>query len=570
MDFGSLTNLTGLTEEEEASQTIKIFDEPFMRSWDAGPDGPKALLDASFAESWNALSFSRSTTKADTGSIDLKKSLEAVGELTVELDQLFEEMGKQSTVLKVGQRAECRLAAGLTRRLEICISGEEVSDIRMACRLDEAWHLPDARDALNSEDDGRLPPEPFSLGLCDTARQALDEGPYREWREPEFYHSVAFTTDSNSFFVNLLAKKDCHVVFISKVIAKTTTSKTKLSNSADSGFGGWMSQDMQKLMTKVRQHKNTKYVERKAARKSARILSRGPGGRVERKKGITFGELVFPEGRPLREQHQIEYAQMKVLQLWLGKRRWMGRACRWDKGAAWAKLSPECPQKLAHKLLRTRQEQSVLTSIAIAGGFAFFLQRQRQLHLMRSRTALRQLAWYKALFAASRFLILSCFLVKGRQQAKTKHSKSITLTPRRNSTARRRSSDAEVFFAEYGPLAMVRKYLKRPKRSNSPVTRSPSRTRSGHEKGTLVRLLELQGFHLHPPEPSLARAAHARGMSRARRQIGAKHLAAKLGRPISSAPKVSSSNARMQMAIQEVSQSTMMMTVSPRELALMA
>ena len=24
-----------------------------------------------------------------------------------------------------------------------------------------------------------------------------------------------------------------------------------------------------------------------------------------------------------------------MLQLWLGKRRWMGRACRWDKGAAW-------------------------------------------------------------------------------------------------------------------------------------------------------------------------------------------------------------------------------------------
>lgn len=28
--------------------------------------------------------------------------------------------------------------------------------------------------------------------------EALDEGPYREWREPEFYHSVAFTTDARS------------------------------------------------------------------------------------------------------------------------------------------------------------------------------------------------------------------------------------------------------------------------------------------------------------------------------------------------------------------------------------
>eukprot|EP00438_Fugacium_kawagutii_P004867 Skav203383 [mRNA] locus=scaffold1379:276743:277775:+ [translate_table: standard] len=96
------------------------------------------------------------------------------------------------------------------------------------------------------------------------------------------------------------------------------------------------------------------------------------------------------------------------------------------------------------------KEQSVLTSIAIAGGFAFFLQRQRRgmamvmgwwpcldgarprgahvphvraiCSLVSVEATIRTRAQdtrtrFQALFSASRFLILAIFLNKGRQQA---------------------------------------------------------------------------------------------------------------------------------------------------------
>lgn len=233
---------------------------------------------------------------------------------------------------------------------------------------------------------------------------------------------------------------------------------------------------------------------------------------------------------------------------------------------------------MAQKLLKTRQERSVFTSIAIAGGFAFFLQRQRQLHLMRSRTALRQLAWYKALFSASRFLILGIYLNKGRQEAQAKRSGTLTIAPRRMST-RRRSTDAEAFFQEMSPLSMLRKYLRRPGSKSSSAKRPegagsprPRMLRANVEPGSLAHHLLLQGFDLRPPESRLARRGAEPARLLHQNQL-AKGLAARLGRQIQAAPKVvsnSSEHSQMQQAIEEVSQSTLMMTVSPRELASLA
>eukprot|EP00435_Cladocopium_sp_Y103_P028112 s1492_g7.t1 len=564
-------------------RTIKGLDTSVTRSFES-TGSPKARLEASFTREWHAISVSQAMPKADTLDSEIKHHLHAVGELTQELDQLFEEMGQQITVIKVGVRHECRIAAGLTRKLEIKVVGDDVTDIQMACRLDDNKHLVDQHDKL--EEETRLPPEPFALGICDTARQALDEGPYREWLEPDVSQSLRFgIEDSNSFFVNLLAKKECHVIFISKAISRAGTNKSKFSSSGavDSTMGstGW-TLEMQKLMEKVREHKDTKQVKKKTRRVPKTFTTIGLGRtRTEgRKKGLSFGELVFPEGRPAREQHQIEYAQLKVLQLWLGRRdlREASAAPQRPQGKVWAKLSPEVPQKVAQKLLKTRQERSVFTSIAIAGGFAFFLQRQRQLHLMRSRTALRQLAWYKVLFSASRFLILAIYLNRGRQQAQAKRSGTLTVTPRRMST-RRRSTDAELFFAEMSPLSMLRKYLrrpggsksssaKRPEGAGSPVLR-PRVLRANVEPGTLAHHLLLQGFDLRPPVESRPRRGQAPAQ-RPQNQL-AKGLAARLGRQIQAAPKViSNSTSQMQQAIEEVSQSTLMMTVSPRELATLA
>ena len=50
---------------------------------------------------------------------------------------------------------------------------------------------------------------------------------------------------------------------------------------------------------------------------------------------------------------------------------------------------------------------------------------------MRARTALRQLAIYKALYTCSRFLIFACFMMRGRQ---LRAKRTSSLAPRSTST----------------------------------------------------------------------------------------------------------------------------------------
>ncbi|CAK0822407.1 unnamed protein product, partial [Prorocentrum cordatum] len=66
------------------------------------------------------------------------------------------------------------------------------------------------------------------------------------------------------------------------------------------------------------------------------------------------------------------------------------------------RLSEDCPRKLARWLLKAAQNRRALVSVAAAGAMAFFLARQRELHLTRARMAMRQLAWYKVLCTISR------------------------------------------------------------------------------------------------------------------------------------------------------------------------
>ncbi|CAJ1385375.1 unnamed protein product [Effrenium voratum] len=510
--------------------------------------------------------------KAETLDAELKRHLEEVGALTGELDLLFAEMGRQPSVIKAGQRYECRIAAGMTRTLDVRLpqhgdAGDFV--VQVSCRLNEDKHITDNEE----QPSGKLPPEPFALGICDTARQAAEESPLREFRAPAIAQSLSFTTDFSGFFVVLTAKTDCHVVFMSKASAKGfVPPKLRVHYStgtdSDSELEACPTRAMKKLMKKVKQYKKTKFVERKSPGRVHKALA----ARRDVKKGVSFGELVFPEGRPVKEQHQIEYAQMKILQLWLGRRR-MERKRR----PSWAKkLSADFPHKLAHYLVKTRQEQSMLTSIAIAGGFAFFLQRQRELHLMRCRRALRQVAWYKALFTSSHLLIFAVFMMKGRQAKRSPSTAVPSSSSRRLSLRRRSSEQLDLFFQEANPLLMVRKYLRgsrgisrggsmRPSdggASPSPKTGSPQASPKASQ--SLEQHLAQQGFCLYPAFPE----KNTRTLQR--NQL-AKGLAARLGRQTTRAPQVVSNLAQsgpqdeMQQAIQEISQSTLMMTISPRE-----
>jgi len=584
------------------------------------------------------MSMSRSLklTKDERQSLEVKRQLEACGELSGELDKLFEEMGQSTTVLRVGMRHHCRIAAGLQRTVEVRLpkpSGEVKSAyaVTLICRLNEERHLVE-----NMQDENLaatlLPAEKFTIGVCDTARQASDDGPYREHRDPSIWHHVTFTTDFSSFFVNLEAPKDCHVILSSKAVAKELSSvshghghghghKTAAHKAATSpGVDGEESDEsdggnrisprptavIRKLQQKVKEHKKTKFVERRTrvhVQKSVApahsmqksvvpVHSMRRMDASTKRKGTSFAELVFPEGRPCREPHQVEYAQQKVLQLWLGTHsRFAGK--RLQARRPWAKkLSHDFPQKLMHYLWRSRQEQSMLTSIALAGACAFFLKRLRQLHLMRCRTALRQLAWYKALFAASHFMVFAVFMMRGRQQARDKRKGIVSATPARRTSMRRRSSDAEVFFQSTNPLQLVRTYLAKPGRGRAKPTSGDEGEKSDLQRklraaktapvvdvNSLEHRLAMQGFCLRPRQDMAARGGSKnRQTSRAPKEsilhqnhVGAKSIAQRLGRSVQRGPQVIDLGEDVPpdraQAAQEVAQAAMMTTISPRERA---
>eukprot|EP00933_Yihiella_yeosuensis_P070441 TRINITY_DN78547_c2_g1_i1.p1 TRINITY_DN78547_c2_g1~~TRINITY_DN78547_c2_g1_i1.p1 ORF type:complete len:870 (-),score=154.21 TRINITY_DN78547_c2_g1_i1:124-2610(-) len=76
---------------------------------------------------------------------------------------------------------------------------------------------------------------------------------------------------------------------------------------------------------------------------------------------------------------------------------------------------------------------------------AFFLRRQRELHLMRARTGMRQLVWYKAIFAISRFRFMLAFAAKGREQAR---NETLALTQKSLSPKARSGADGLPVFAQ--------------------------------------------------------------------------------------------------------------------------
>eukprot|EP00439_Symbiodinium_sp_Y106_P038612 s1552_g4.t1 len=249
-----------------------------------------------------------------------------------------------------------------------------------------------------------------------------------------------------------------------------------------------------------------------------------------------------------------------------------------------------------HYLWRSRQEQSMLTSIALAGACAFFLKRLRQLHLMRCRTALRQLAWYKALFAASHFMVFAVFMMRGRQQARDKRKGIVSATPARRMSMRRRSSDAEVFFQSTNPLQLVRTYLAKPGRGRAKPTSGDEGEKSDLQRklraaktapvvdvNSLEHRLAMQGFCLRPRQDMAARGGSKnRQTSRAPKEsilhqnhVGAKSIAQRLGRSVQRGPQVIDLGEDVPpdraQAAQDgaggVAQAAMMTTISPRERA---
>lgn len=115
---------------------------------------------------------------------------------------------------------------------------------------------------------------------------------------------------------------------------------------------------------------------------------------------------------------------LRCLWLWLGPCNRFFSMFRRARGSWVRKLSPEFPHHLARRLRQTSQERHSLICIATAGAFAFFLKRQRELHLARCRTALRQLVWYKNILAVSRLQFMYSLLKKHKESMHEKGHRS--------------------------------------------------------------------------------------------------------------------------------------------------
>jgi len=129
-----------------------------------------------------------------------------------------------------------------------------------------------------------------------------------------------------------------------------------------------------------------------------------------------------------------------------------------------------------------------LTTVVVAGAFAFFLKRQSELHLMRTRTAVRQLVWYKAFFAASRIRYMVSIVAKNREfeKRRTKERKQKarkTIIPRTESESESDSPVEEV--RKYCEM-MNKKALPRCIHGAAEHTHSAPVVRTGHGKSHIV------------------------------------------------------------------------------------
>lgn len=581
--------------------------------------------------------------------LEIRKNNERVGELNEELDTLFAEMGKTITAMRTGVQQEIRIAAGIQRTVEIKLpraSEEAACLVQIQSSLDPTKQV--TANSGNPPDPKLLPAELYELTVADTARQAAD-GPPRIQSDAGTTHGVQFTSDFTSCFVNLYAQKTCHILLRCRAQASsqsgqlsgqalaTARDRANSIESDNSGGGtarnkGYASKVGQKLRQKIKQSRQSTPRDRGAKNKSkdrpaiaaAKHMPSTPSSssaslHLEISKGRTFAERVFPDGLPVTDAPS---AQRKVLELWLHPiSRFTTPSLKRPRGSWVQKLSWDCPRKLILWLQKAHQDRRALIAVAVGGAFAFFLKRQRQLHLMRARTALRQLLWYKTLFAASRFRFLVVHASQGREAAReaAKQLRESThgASPRSPakssslSSARRKTETHGEITAEESTVDMVRRHNRNwggRRAGGAGVTKSlsgeaqelfraidereESFRRRNNELAIVKHVQELSlarlGFHINPrpnrrirgklivPSNDGTTTAETGRSILERNKTMIKEFSERLGRtvqqgsqPLPAEPVREEQNEESVVA-REVGASTLVLTISPNELPLLA
>lgn len=371
---------------------------------------------------------------------EMSKNFERVAHLTEELDGLFAEMGRQTAVLRAGHHSQLRLIPGITRTIEVKLprareDGEETT-VQVECRCDPQHHYQDEEGRRR----GLLPEGNFDVCVAETQRQVPD-GPFRAQSLRKTVHRLRFNTDNISIFVCFFSKQQCHMNFVCRVWQGLQTGTQALDRTAlresinddDDDQPIHLTASVgQKLQAKLKHRRQDLAVQQAneeslrkdseeivaAAAAAAPIATISPVRVTHR--FLHFAEYLWDGQKPPRDEQQIINAKKRLMNTLLGPcNKWFTKFKR-AKGTWVKSLSAECPRKLIRWLRKAVQDREALTILAVVGGFSFFLRRQRDLHLMRARAALRQLVWYKVLFAASRLRYAMVFCARSREEALTR------------------------------------------------------------------------------------------------------------------------------------------------------
>jgi hypothetical protein len=251
-------------------------------------------------------------------------------------------------------------------------------------------------------------------------------------------HRVRLTADGGVIFVCLFSKKECHIDFLCKVWQGGTQNfgaeRGKLTGQSDddddedddkhlklvsASVGMKLQAKLKHRRQELKDH-NARTVRAPvvtaAAAQSGNVLPLSPLRSLG--KGRQLKDFIWDGMEAPHSEEDTANAQRRLMRLWIGNCSKYSDNVPRAKGQWVRKLSAECPRKIIKFLRKAVQDRSALTTVAIVGAFAFFRKRQTELHFMRARTAMRQLVWYKALFAASRIRYLVCLVAKNRELEK--------------------------------------------------------------------------------------------------------------------------------------------------------
>eukprot|EP00929_Paragymnodinium_shiwhaense_P063705 TRINITY_DN31841_c0_g1_i2.p1 TRINITY_DN31841_c0_g1~~TRINITY_DN31841_c0_g1_i2.p1 ORF type:complete len:1347 (+),score=270.26 TRINITY_DN31841_c0_g1_i2:144-4184(+) len=415
------------------------------------------------------------------------KNFEAVQHLTEELDQLFAEMGQQVVVLRPGQRCPMKLAPRVARTAEVRIprvqdDGGKEMVVQISCNLDGSKHAND--DVADELQSGLLPEVPFDVQVAESERQ-LAQGQHRAHSDAQTWHKLRVETDTGSLFVGFAAKEQAFIEVVCRIFdpAKETHSTQRAVNARQQAKAtaddesdqsdeeprrGAMTTRVGRSLEAKLKTKRQEEADRAATEDDVHKPAGGGAGRgrstFERQSSPSesvaamvprcWDKQQLWRGRTIQDmvagENDKDLAMRRLIaKMWCGPiNRFFSNIPR-AQGSWVHHLSADVYKKLARLLRKMAQDRQALTTVAMAGAFNFMLKRQRELQLARGRLALRQLAWYKVLFAASRFRFAMASVAQDREARRQKRQgrmigASVADGPSKRASLFRGSGEADV------------------------------------------------------------------------------------------------------------------------------